>query len=86
MNFWDAHGIWFAICLFFFPRLTMFFGGIATGGVLWWLGWFLVPRLLVAVIATMHYRHTNPMLVAFTWIWAIGGELGEKNAASKASS
>jgi hypothetical protein len=25
MSFWDVHGIWFIIAMFFFPRLTLLF-------------------------------------------------------------
>ena len=35
INFWDVHGLWFCFFMFLFPRLTLFFGGIVTGGWLW---------------------------------------------------
>ena len=82
MNFWDVHGIGFIICMFLFPRLTLFFSNIIAGGILWWLGFFLTPRLLVAILATQSYWETNPILVVLTWIWALGGESAEKKAAS----
>jgi hypothetical protein len=78
MSFWDVHGIWFIIAMFFFPRLTLLFSSVATGGFLWWLGWLLTPRLLVAVLATSSYWDTNRILVVLTWIWALGGESAEK--------
>ncbi len=44
-NFWDVHGFWLIFFLFFFPRLTLLFPSVVTGGVLWWLGWIFAPRL-----------------------------------------
>lgn len=78
MNFWDAHGLLFVVFMFFFPRLTLLFSSVATGGLLWWLGWVFAPRLLVAVLATTAYWGTNPVLVTLAWFWAIGGESVEK--------
>jgi len=82
-DFWDVHGIIFIICMFFFPRLTLLFSSVATGGCLWWLGLILAPRLLVAILATTHYWDTNPILVIFTWVWALGGESTEKKVVEK---
>ena len=42
MDFWQHHGIWFIVFMFFFPRLTMLFATV-WGGWLWWLGWLLAP-------------------------------------------
>jgi len=78
ISFWDVHGLFFILFMFFFPRLTLLFSSVATGGLFWWLGWLIAPRLLVAVLATMTYGPTNPVLVAFAWFWAIGGESLEK--------
>ena len=77
-NFWDVHGVVFLICMFFFPRLTLLFSSVATGGVFWWLGWFFTPRLLVAILATTTYWPSNPALVIIAWFWAFGGESFEK--------
>jgi hypothetical protein len=77
-NFWDVHGIWFILFMFFFPRLTLLFSSVATGGLLWWLGWIFAPRLLVAILATSAYWETNTVLVVLTWFWALGGEGAEK--------
>jgi len=77
MDFWDNHGIFFIIFLFFFPRLTMFFAAV-WGGFLWWIGWIFAPRLLVAILATNSYWNTNKIIVVLTWIWALGGESCEK--------
>jgi hypothetical protein len=51
---------------------------VAFGGFLWWLGFFFMPRLLVAVLATVAYGKTNPLLVVIAWIVAISGEFMEK--------
>jgi hypothetical protein len=82
MNFWDVHGVLFILCMCFFPRLTMLFA-TAWGGCLWWFGWLLAPRLTVAILATYSYWDTNPVLVVFTWLWALAGEGGEKSAVKK---
>ena len=82
INFWTQHGVWFIIFMMFFPRLTLLFG-TAWGGLLWWLGWIFAPRLTVAIIATMYYWETNTVLVVITWIWALGGESGEKETARR---
>ena len=81
MNFWDAHGILFVICMMIFPRLTMLFGAAVTSsfGPLGWLGWVFAPRLTVAIIATGIYWNTNPALIVITWIWVLGGESTEKS-------
>jgi hypothetical protein len=78
MNFWLVHGWIFLVCMFFFPRLTLFFSSVASGGFLWWLGFLFAPRLLVAILATSAYWTTNMILVIFTWFWALGGETIEK--------
>jgi len=80
LNFWDVHGLWFIFFMFFFPRLTLFFSSVASGGLLWWLGFIFAPRLLVAILATSAYWDTNVILVVLTWIWALGGEGAEKSA------
>ncbi|MBX3016541.1 MAG: hypothetical protein KF767_01530 [Bdellovibrionaceae bacterium] len=78
MDFWDVHGIWFIIFMFFFPRLTLLFSSVAFGGLFWWLGFIFTPRLLVAILATTAYWETNQILVVFTWFWALGLESAEK--------
>ena len=77
-SFWDIHGVWFILFMCIFPRLTLLFSSVVTGGMLWWLGWILAPRLLVAILATNSYWETNTLLVVCTWFWAIGGEGAEK--------
>jgi hypothetical protein len=83
MDFWDVHGWVFLICITIFPRLTLLFSSIATGGLLWWLGFIFAPRLLVAILATMAYWDTNPVLCVIAWVVALSGETSEKSAVSK---
>ena len=77
-GFWTVHGIWFVIFMFFFPRLTLLFSSVATGGIFWWLGFIFTPRILVAILATKFYGHTDTILVVLTWLWAFYGENFEK--------
>lgn len=78
INFWNVHGVFFLVFITFFPRLTLLFSSVAFGGVLWWLGFFFLPRVLVASLATVAYFHTNPILVTISWVIALGGEIFEK--------
>lgn len=73
MNFWDSHTLLFCIFMYFFPRLTLFFA-TPWGGILWWLGFIFLPRLMVALLATNYYGSTNPILCIFVWLWAIRGD------------
>ena len=50
----------------------------AGGGLFYWLGWLIAPRLTVAIIATSCFWDTNTLLVMMTWFWALGGESTEK--------
>jgi len=78
MNFWDHHGIFFLVAITFFPRLTLIFSSVPFGGFFWWLGFFFMPRLLVAILATMTYLDSNPVLVYISWVVALFGEVFEK--------
>lgn len=78
INFWDVHGVFFLICITLFPRLTLLFSSVVSGGFIWWLGLIFCPRILVASLATVAYFHTNPILVVISWIVALGGETMEK--------
>lgn len=84
-NFWDVHGLFFLVCIFFFPRLTLLFSSVAFGGLFWWLGFIFLPRLLVAILATQAYWETNPILVCGAWMWAVSGELVEKVGGKRAA-
>jgi hypothetical protein len=77
-DFWVHHGILFLIFITVFPRLTLLFSGVATGGLLWWLGFVFAPRILVAILATITYGASNPVLVIISWFVALSGESGEK--------
>tara|TARA_R110000868_G_scaffold269233_3_gene528621 strand:+ start:465 stop:929 length:465 start_codon:yes stop_codon:yes gene_type:complete len=78
INFWDNHGIALLFFITLFPRLTLVLSSIPFGGLLWWLGFFFAPRLLVACLATVAYWNTNPILVVISWFVAISGESAEK--------
>jgi hypothetical protein len=80
MDFWTYHGLGFIFCMFFFPRLTMLFATTVGSGALYWLGWFIAPRLTVAIIATSYFWQTNVILCILTWMWALAGESTEKTA------
>lgn len=77
-DFFQKHGIFFLIFITIFPRLTLLFSSVATGGFIWWLGFIFCPRILVAGLATVSYFHTNPVLVTISWLVALGGETMEK--------
>lgn len=78
VNYWDNHGILFLFFITIFPRLTLLFSSVAFGGFLWWLGFIFAPRILVAVLATMSYLESNPILVIMSWLIALSGESTEK--------
>jgi hypothetical protein len=85
-NFWMVHSLigGILLCLFLavFPRLTLAFIALVTGGIgisiVGLILWLLAPHLLVAIIATTLYWHTNPILVILAWFIAFGGEATEK--------
>ncbi len=77
-EYWDRHGLVFLLAVAAFPRLTLLLSGVAWGGIFWWLSWFFVPRMLVAVLATLAYWRQNPILVVLSWLIAFGGESSEK--------
>lgn len=85
-DFWAVHGPLggLLLCLFLavFPRFTLAFIAFVTGGIgisiLGLILWILTPHLLVAIIATTLYWHTNPILVILAWFIAFGGETTEK--------
>lgn len=77
-NYWESRGVFFLFFITLFPRLTLLFSSVASGGFLWWLAWLFSPRLLVAVLATITYWQSNPILVVISWLVALGGETSEK--------
>jgi len=80
VSYFENHGFLLLVFLTFFPRLTLLFSSIATGGILWWVSWLFFPRILVAVLATFAYFQTNPILVTISWLVALGGESVEKRS------
>ena len=78
MSYWEVHGLLFLVGLAVFPRITLLFSNAIGFGFLFWLGWLFVPHLTVAVLATTFYFDTNPFLVLFSWLIALGGESKEK--------
>jgi hypothetical protein len=89
MGYWETHGYFlgliFLLGIACLPRLTMLFAVSTPFGCLAWLGWVFAPHLLVAILATSLYWHTNPVLCVLAWIWALVGTGAEgKYAQSKA--
>ena len=82
MDFFQHHGWLFLIAVTIFPRLTLLFSSVISGGVLWWLGFFLTPHLLVAFLS-LPYWDSNPALVAIAWIVAIFGTGSEGKVAKR---
>lgn len=87
-DFFNKHGWFFLISIAIFPRLTLLFSGLIAnsvefGGLLWWLGFFIAPRILVAVLATFAYWNQNQILVIISWLIALGGESSEKFVITK---
>lgn len=83
VDYFDKHGWIFLFSIALFPRLTLLVSGLLAstiefGGLLWWAGFFIAPRILVACLATVSYWNTNPVLVVFSWLIALGGESSEK--------
>ncbi|MFY7993407.1 MAG: hypothetical protein ACOVP4_08965 [Bacteriovoracaceae bacterium] len=78
VDYFQKHGLFFLVFITFFPRLTLLFSSVASGGFLWWAAWVFCPRILVATLATVSYFHTNPLLVVMSWLIALGGEAFEK--------
>lgn len=78
INYWQKRGPFFLVFVTFFPRLTLLFSSVVSGGFLWWLAFFFCPRFLVAILATAAYWNTNPILVTISWFVAIFGEALEK--------
>lgn len=88
IDFFSKHGWFFLFAIALFPRLTLLVSGLLVGsiefgGLLWWLGFFFAPRILVATLATISYWHTNQILVILAWLIALGGESSEKFVITK---
>ena len=77
-NYFEKRGVFFLLFITLFPRLTLLFSSVAFGGAFWWLGFFFCPRVLIAILATVSYFYTNPILVVISWMIALSGEVFEK--------
>ncbi|MCX6712674.1 MAG: hypothetical protein NTY66_00505 [Candidatus Vogelbacteria bacterium] len=82
MNYWEVHGILFLLGIALFPRITLLLATSVPFGILAWIGWVLCPHLLVAIIATSYYWHTNPILCIVAWVVALSGTAGEGKVVS----
>ena len=83
-NFWSNHTYIFLLGLSLFPRFTLLFSNIS-GSLLFWIGWLFLPRVMIAILATLFYSTTNPILVILSWISAFSGESAEKKFSYKYS-
>ena len=85
IDFFRNHGLFFLIFISLFPRLTLLFSSVTSGGLIWWLGFFFCPRVLVASLATVAYFQTNHILVFVSWVIAFMGEVFEKTTLKRRS-
>jgi hypothetical protein len=80
VSFWQVHpagiGLLVLVGLALFPRITLLFIG-GPFGLVAWLGWLFAPHLLVAILATATYWHTDPLLCVAAWFFAFAGTGGE---------
>ena len=76
-NYWTHNTLIYLITLAIFPRLALLFANI-TGNIFFWIGWFFLPRITIAIFATIFYGTTNPILVVLSWLIALSGETAEK--------
>ena len=81
-NFWSHHTIIILIGFTLFRRFSLLFCSIPSG-IFFWIGWFFLPRIVIAVYATIFYLETNPILVILSWIIALSGESAEKSYSYK---
>ena len=87
---WGAFGglVLMILCAIF-PRIAMIvamlFGGLGVA-FLGILGWIFVPRITIAIIATVNYFDTNPVLCILAWIILLCGEGAEKRGLASAAS
>ena len=80
LDYFQKRGFFFLAFITVFPRLTLLFSSVVSGGVAWWLAFIFCPRILVAMLATLAYFKTNPLLVVISWLVALGGEAYEKKS------
>lgn len=84
VSFFEVHALpWLVLGgLALFPRITLLIVG---GPFMWlqWLGWLVAPHLLVAIMATVLYWQTNPVLCVVAWFFAFAGTGGEGRVAHR---
>tara|TARA_B100000029_G_C17231910_1_gene835682 strand:+ start:322 stop:633 length:312 start_codon:yes stop_codon:yes gene_type:complete len=83
-DFWSNHNIIFLIGLTLFPRISLFFCNI-NFSIFTLFGWLIIPRITIAVFATIYYLNSNPILVLLSWFFALSGETVEKKYGTKIS-
>lgn len=78
----SSHSIFLCVMLILFPRITLAFLALGTGSIgitlLGLLGWIFIPRILIAIMATLLYWPAYPILVILAWLIAILCEASEK--------
>lgn len=67
------HYLWALFGFACFPRITLWFFSLMTGGFLFWLGVLFVPRIMIAYWGTHYYWDTDPFLCVCSWFLALGG-------------
>lgn len=82
-NFWELHGLLFLAGLTFFPRITVLLFSGVTGGLLFWIFFLILPRIVIPILAAYHYWDTNPVLVILSFIICLSAETGEKAVVRK---
>ena len=83
MDFWQNHGLLFLFGCAFFPRITLLFFSAVSFGIWTFLGWLFVPHLTVAILATVIYWGTNPILVIISWLFVLFGTVGETKTVAR---
>ena len=76
-SFWQNYNMFHLIGLALFPRLALLFFNFQAN-ILFWFGWLFLPRITIAILATIFYFSTNPLLVILSWLIAFSGESAEK--------
>lgn len=72
-----THYLWALFGFAFFPRITLWFFALITGGFWFWVGVFFIPHIMIAYWATHYYWDTNPVLCILSWFIAFGGSKSE---------
>ena len=80
MDFFATHPhyLWALFGFACFPRITLWFFALITGGFWFWVGVFFIPHIMVAWWATVYYWDTNPILCVIAWFIALAGSNCDK--------